>query len=513
MIELPDLYPHQVEHKDRLRQSLAKHGRVILQASPGQGKTRMAKWILGSGLNRQPNGRQSGHSLFAVHRRGLVDNANASFEEDPALPHGLIMAGRETSYGNRLQVASIDTLLSWFCEGSTWRSDMTFDLVVFDECHSHLSKLKTALLAHDAKRKDLGLVDAFVIGLTATPQCNGLGDVFRDIVSGPTTEWLIENKYLSPFRYYRGTQGHLEKLVKRGVEFTKDSVCDAMDGMSGDLVRDWIKYAQGRATVGFFPRLSQAREASVLLKSAGVEVDYVDGSTPDDERRAMFRALNNGIIDYICNVGVVERGTDIPRIGCVQLCVAIGSVARYRQMVGRGSRIHPAKSECLILDHGGNIKRHGFFEDEIEWTLDNTTKEAAEAGVRPKMDCPRCGATYRGGKCNACGHEPTAKERKAEGLWFDGTELQEIKRTKREHKPKKRQTCEELMTGALYAAGKSGRTWKQAIGIAKRRAEQQGTNFRVPRRIEVGGNVVEMLPWGHPDGTKRVGEIFEWTLH
>ena len=507
MIELPTLYSHQAEHKDRLRSALGKHGRVILQASPGVGKTRMAKWILGAGLNKTPNENQSGHSLFAVHRRGLVDNANASFTEDPELPHGLIMSGRETTLGRRLQVASIDTLLSWFCEGGVWRNDLTFDLIVFDEAHSHFSKLATLLKAHDAKRAAMGAKPAYVIGLTATPQCKGLADVFRSIVSGPSTEWLIEHGFLSPFTYMGVTQGQLNKLVMRGGEFTKDSVCEAMDGLAGDLVRDWTEHASGRPTVGFFPRLSHAKQAQELLTAAGIEAGYVDGSTPDDERRAMFRALNNGILQYICNVGVVERGTDIPRIACVQLCVAIGSVVRYLQMIGRGSRVHPSKQDCLVLDHGGNIARHQFFEDHRDWVLDTTSKEAQDAGTRPTIKCPRCPAIYRGGKCRNCGYEPTPKERRAEGLVFDGTELKPIVR--KDRKEPKKKTCEELMTSALYRAAMSGRTYRQAIGIAKGMAEKQGTKLRVPSTLTVAGRTIKMVPFGHEDGSRRVSALFD----
>ncbi len=99
MIELPSLYIHQADHKDRTRAALARHGRVIMSAPPGVGKTRMAKWILGSSANREPLETQSGQSLFTVHRRGLVDNAVDSFDEEPGLPHGVIMSGRDTAYG------------------------------------------------------------------------------------------------------------------------------------------------------------------------------------------------------------------------------------------------------------------------------------------------------------------------------------------------------------------------------------------------------------------------------
>ena len=329
-IILPTLYDHQTDQKDRTRAALAKHRRVIMCAQTGVGKTRISKWILGASLNREPTKLQSGRSLWCVHRRGLVDNAVGSFAEEPALSHGTIMSGCDTSYGNRIQVASIDTLLSWFCDANTYQNDLTFDLIVFDETHAHFSKFARFLKYHDAKREELGLHPAYVIGLTATAQGTGLADVYKEIVQGPSTQWFIDNHYLAPFRYFRGTQGRLEKLVKRGGEFTKASECEAMDGLAGDLVRDWKQFAEGRPTVGFFPRRSHAKEAAEQLTAAGLRVAYVDGLTPDDERKNIFRALNEHWIDYLCNVQVVERGTDIPRIGCVQLCVAIGSLVRYR---------------------------------------------------------------------------------------------------------------------------------------------------------------------------------------
>lgn len=511
MIDLPSLYPHQEDQKDRVRAGLARFNRVIACAPTGVGKTRIAKWILGACANKARTERQSGQSLFTVHRRGLVVNAEDSFNEDPVLPHGIIMAGRDASYGSRTQVASIDTLLSWFCDGGTYRADVTFDLIVWDEAHSHHSKLCTFLKYHDAKRESLGLHPTYVIGLTATPQAKGLADIYKEIISGPPTQWLIDNKFLAPFRYFRGTLGKLDKLVMRGGEFTKDSEASAMDGLAGDLVRDWKKFAEGRPTVGFFPRRAHAHDAMAQLEAAGVRVEYVDGETPDDKRRSLFRSLNNHHIDYLCNVQVIERGTDIPRIGCVQLCVAVGSVVRYRQMIGRGSRCHPAKTDCLVLDHGGNIKRHGFFEDDPLWSLDVRTKETKETGTRPTIECPVCQAIYRGGKCRSCGYEPTARERRAQGLEFTGSQLQEVTR-KEKSKPAKVKSAEELMISALYKAGRSGRTWRQAVGIFKGMSAKQGTDYRVPKHVTIAGHRYEMIRFGSEDGTRRVGSLYAVTI-
>ncbi len=511
MIELPTLWNHQGTFRDGLRNGLVQHRRVIAAANPGFGKTRVAKWILGASLNREPGADASGQVLFAVHRRGLVDNATGSFEETPAVPHGVIMSGRDTAYGRRVQVASIDSLLSWFIENDAYRPDITFDLLVFDETHAHWSKFARFLKYHDAKREELGLHPSYVIGLTATPQAKGLADVYGEIVLGPPTQWLIDNKYLSPYRYFRATEGKLGLLVKRGSEFTKKSVGEAFDALGGEnVVADWKRFAEGRPTVGFFPRRTHARNAMRQLESAGVRAEYVDGETPDDERRSLFRSLNEHYIDYLCNVQVVERGTDIPRIGCVQVCTAVASVVRWRQLIGRGSRVHPAKKDVIVLDHGGCLKRGlGFFEDDPEWSLDNTKKDPGEAGARPTIECPKCQAIYRGGKCSHCGYEPTSRERRAAGLEFDGRELKEVKR---KEKPKKVRSAQDLMLMALYKAGKSGRTWRQACGMFRGMANQQGMNYRVPSTVSVGGHSYRMIRYGSPDSARRVSALYPFTV-
>jgi len=510
MTELPSLYPHQVDMIDSTRTALMKHHRVILCAPPGVGKTRIAKHVLGAYLNRDKRANESGHALFAVHRRGLTFNASNSLNESPSLSHGLIMAGCETSPQEHVQVASIDSANSWYCEGGEYTTNWTYDLCILDETHAHVSKFRTFLDAHDAKRRELGLAPAFVLGLSATPQHKELGKIYNQIVTGPSPQWLIDNGYLSPFRYFQCTKGQLGLLVRRGDDYTSDSVSAAMQGLAGDLVRDWKRLAEGRATVGFFPRRAHAYEAMELLRSNGIDAHYVDGETPDEERQDLFNRLNDGKIDYICNVGVIERGTDIPRIGCVQMCTAVGNVVRWRQMTGRGSRVHPAKRDCIILDHANSIRQFGFFEDDIEWTLEWGERPSKTHSPRATVECPQCGAIYRGGRCRQCGYEPTPRECKAQGLEFMGGELREVER--RERQSKKKKTCEEMMIAGLYTAGKRNGTFGQAWHIAKKIAERQGTKFRVPATVEVAGRRYRTIPYGHPDGKLRIRDTYGFTV-
>lgn len=513
MFELPSLYEHQTKIVDDLRAALRRHDHVILCANTGVGKSRMAKWIMSAAANNEPKSNQTGRSLFAVHRRGLVDNIRKRLDESPALPHGVIMAGCETDWAKRIQVASIDTVQSWKIEKDQWTSSVTFDLVVFDECHSHHSKLLTAVTAMDERRKELGLRPAFVVGLSATPRFKG-NSFYGEIVTGPPATWLIDNKYLVPFRYMGGTKAALNKLKKRGGDFTTKSKREAFAGLTGDLVRDYLRYAKAEEmpTVGFFTYLSEAREAQQRLRAEGIKCEYIDGQTSDEERSAILTCLDRGDIDYVANVGVIERGTDIPGLKCVQLCTSTASLPRYRQMIGRGSRPAPGKEYCLVLDHGGNVAFHnpyGFFEDDVPWEIENTDKAPIEVAPRPTIECPSCSAIYRGGMCKNCGYEPTKKERAQQGLDFDRGELVPLK--KDETKPKVK-TNHDIMVAALFQAGRSGRTWKQAYGLAREMAEDQGTKFRCPRTVTVAGQEFRMVPYGDSNSTRRVKAIFPWTV-
>lgn len=507
MITLPTLRPYQTENVQAIQRALMTDRRIIDCMPTGAGKSTVAKYILGSKLNKPVAGSQSGNALFAVHRRGLVDNAIETFLREPVLPHGVAMSGRATDWGKRIQVGSIDTLLAWYIDGE-YTPDHTYDLMIFDEIHAHNSKFQKFVEAHDRKREQLGLPPAYVIGLSATPMAKGLANLYKSIVKGPSTQWLIDNDYLVPFRYFQAKHlGRLDKLKAAGDTFTQASLTAAFDGLAGNLVRDWKEMAGGRPTVGFFSRISHAEEACAILNDNGIRARHVDGTTPDDERSRLFKGLNNGDYDYLCNVGIVDRGTDIPNIGCIQLATSVNSIARLIQILGRGARKSTLHSDCMVIDHGGSIERlRTFFEDDIEWVLEVAKTKDLTSNSKPVISCPACGNQYRGGRCRSCGYEPTPKERKASGLEFVDGQLVEI--TKK-LPPSQRQTCEQIWTQSLFMAGRSGRTYKQAIGIARAKAEKQGTKFRVPSRIDVSGRTLNAIPYGDPDGNRKVAALYD----
>ncbi|MFN7429769.1 MAG: helicase-related protein, partial [bacterium] len=136
------------------------------------------------------------------------------------------------------------------------------------------------------------------------------------------------------------------------------------------------------------------------------------GDTPDGVRAAILGRFRSGELKYLCNVNVLTTGFDAPHIDCVALVRPTMSPGLYYQMVGRGFRLHPGKNDCLVLDFGGNVLRHGPV-DAIRIATDDRGD-----GEAPAKECPNCQALIAAGyqTCPECGHqfpEPNRQQHEA----------------------------------------------------------------------------------------------------
>jgi DNA repair protein RadD len=74
---------------------------------------------------------------------------------------------------------------------------------------------------------------------------------------------------------------------------------------------------------------------------------------------------------------------------------------------GRGFRLHPSKANCLVLDYGGNVLRHGPV-DQVR-----VKERSLGVGEAPAKECPECNALIAAGYavCPGCGYEFPPPER------------------------------------------------------------------------------------------------------
>src|SRR5262249_1397523 len=178
-------------------------------------------------------------------------------------------------------------------------------------------------------------------------------------------------------------------LHVRGGEFVADEVEDLMDqdALVQAACAEIVEYTADRNAVLIFASgIQHAQHITAVLKGQhAIDCGFVCGETPIHQRDALLDRFRRGAQKFLVNVNVLTTGFDAPNIDCVALVRPTASAGLYYQMVGRGFRLHPSKENCLVLDFGGNVLRHGPVDqmtiEEIPWHTN---------GPAPAKECPQC---------------------------------------------------------------------------------------------------------------------------
>ena len=167
------------------------------------------------------------------------------------------------------------------------------------------------------------------------------------------------------------------------------------------IINDWLDkaYTKGRtASVFFCVSVLHAMKMNMHLQKHGIESRLLTGETPGEERKQILEDFESGKAHAICNVGVLTEGWDAPRTDCIAMLRPTKSLGLYVQMCGRGMRLYPGKDNCLLLDYGENIARHGCID---------TAKPDQEVKIRRPKICGNCLAVNppHAKKCVECNEE------------------------------------------------------------------------------------------------------------
>lgn len=137
------------------------------------------------------------------------------------------------------------------------------------------------------------------------------------------------------------------------------------------------------------------------IRSRDIICETVHSKTPHAERDAIFRKYKAGEIRCITNVNVMSKGSNIPQIDLISFLCPSKSAGRVVQWAGRGTRLHPKKENCLLLDHAGILLEHG----PIDLIAPKPKKRGN--GEAPIKKCPSCNTVVPAGTrlCPECGHE------------------------------------------------------------------------------------------------------------
>ena len=440
---------------DALRSAMQQGARAPLLCLPtGGGKTVILASIAAQAAAR---GRQV---LILVHRRELI-HQTASKLQWAGLEHGVIAAGHPATNA-RVQVASVQTLVRRLS-----RMDWAPSLVIIDEAHHAAAGSWRQILEHWS--------DAYRLGVTATPcrlDGRGLSEAFDHLVLGPSVADLVFWGFLSAARIYAPpVVADLSGIRRRAGDYANDQAAAAMDRptVTGDAIAHYQRLADGQQAIAFCCNVAHAVSVCDAFKTAKISAALLLGGTgARDQVVADFAA---GIVRVLVTVDVVSEGFDVPAASCAILLRPTQSLGLYLQQVGRVLRPAPGKDAALILDHVGNVTRHGFPDDPHEWSLAEGIVRGGRGTPAPSVrTCPECYAAFKPAPiCPVCGAAcAPVKSRKIQQL------VGELKELKREHVQQRIAERDQAKRERQAA-----RTLPQLLALAKERGYAPGWAYRI----------------------------------
>lgn len=371
---------------------------------------------------------EPGGVVFIAHRTELVEQASRTLARN-GVSHRIIGAKttqdecRKSHMRNfqrnfvdpqsHVAVASIDTLVNynpndpWLLQVKLW---------VTDEAN-HLQ-------AENKWGRGVAMFpNARGLGVTATP-CRGDGKglgrsndgVFDVMVQGPTMRTLIDRGYINDYRIFCPPSDlDLSDVAVTGSgEFSPVGVDKAIgrSHIIGDVVESYIRIAMGKSWLTFSTSVKKGQEIADEFNAKRIPAAMLSDKTPPTVRAALIAKHQRREILMLVNVGLFGEGNDMPWLEGISDAAPTASFPTFYQRFCRP--LNPKPELSIIIDHVGNIMRHGLPDAPQQWTLNRREKRATKDVVSMMRVCPSCTAAYErieGPRCPYCGEVAVAADR------------------------------------------------------------------------------------------------------
>ncbi|KAI0888838.1 P-loop containing nucleoside triphosphate hydrolase protein [Annulohypoxylon maeteangense] len=329
------------------------HKRLGISLATGAGKTIIFTQLID---RIKPDSDEANQTLILAHRRELVEQAARHCANAYPLKKVEIEMGNMHASGSAdITIASIQSINSG--ERIEKFNPDRFKLVLVDEAHHIVAPQYLRTLEHfslDTKQED----SPILVGVSATfSRTDGLrlGAAIDEIVYHKDYVDMIGDKWLSDVIFTTvETKADISKVgsAANGDFHTRElSRVVNTKQVNEVTVRSWLAKASGRkSTLVFCVDLSHIDGLTETFHRFGVDARFVTGETPNVERSKLIDAFKNREFPVLVNCGVFTEGTDIPNIDCIILARPTRSRNLLVQMIGRGMRLHPDKTDCHIID-------------------------------------------------------------------------------------------------------------------------------------------------------------------
>ena len=367
------LRPYQEEAQAAVKAEWEKHKRTLLVLPTGCGKTIVFAKLAEDCV------RDGERVLILAHRGELLSQATEKLFRATGLRCAMEKA-EASCLGSwyRVTVGSVQSLmrekrLSQF-------PPEYFSTIIIDEAHHCLSSSYQLILNYFNKSK--------VLGVTATPDrgdMRNLGTYFESLAYEYSLVKAIKEGYLSPIKALTiPLQMDLSGVGVQAGDFKVSDIGTALDPYLHQIADEMAKNCSNRKTVVFLPLVKTSKKFCEILNAKNFRAAEVNGDSK--YRSEILGAFERGEYNVLCNSMLLTEGWDCPSVDCVVVLRPTKIRSLYSQMVGRGTRLSPEKTDLLLLDFLWHTERHELCHPaslicENEEVARRMTKNIEVAGV------------------------------------------------------------------------------------------------------------------------------------
>lgn len=333
-----ELRPYQQQARDRIHAEWdAGHTRTLLVLPTGTGKTIVFASVAADQV------RAGDRVLILAHRGELLEQAADKLQ-------------RSTGLVSAVEKAESTCMDSWFrvVVGSVQTLQRTarlerfpqdyFGTIIIDEAHHAITDGYRRILDYFSGAK--------VLGVTATPDrgdMRNLGEVFDSLAFEYKLTDAIKEGYLCKIMAQTiPLQLDITSVTMSGGDYAVGDLGTALDPYLEQIAAEMARRCKSRKTVVFLPLIKTSQKFRDLLNTYGFRAAEVNGQS--DDRRQVLADFDAGKYNVLCNSMLLTEGWDCPSVDCVVVLRPTKVRSLYSQMVGRGTRLSPGKTDLLLLD-------------------------------------------------------------------------------------------------------------------------------------------------------------------
>lgn len=465
----------------------------VIVAPTGSGKSHIIAGIIQQ--SRERWGKVN--FLIVAHKKELIEQ-NA---KKLGLPSVFFSASLKSKKVSNITFATI---------GSIYKKADLFshvDVLIVDEAHLIPQRAEKGMYRRlIADLKAFGLKR--VIGLTATPYRLGTGLIFgedrlfHDVSYECDLVKLTDMGFLSRIVGKEAvSHSDTTTLKTRMGEFISSEMESMFLQTVAKQVEEIITYGENRKKwLVFCSGIKHSEMAAKVFNEMGVKARSLTGVN-NEEREEILDQFSSGEFKVLCNCDILTTGFDQPDIDLVALLRSTNSTGLYVQMVGRGLRVAEGKEDCLLLDFGENIKRHGRLVN-IK-TTKSSTSEGQDKKGKTCVHC-RCVSDMGAEFCSACGQVFMRKCKSCEYL----IPVPLYKTLE------KCPSCSEFLItrdlGKTTSDEYSNTGWKDVVDVGYRSHSKQGKpdSLRITYYLADGGTVYHYAAFYHGGYASR--KALDW---